>query len=65
MQQIEYKYSSEISVYFYPIENGKCEYYCQVHDFGNLDMFDYGRVSYQELQDILKYPTSYAKHFRG
>lgn len=60
---IEYKHSEDISVYFTPIENGKNEYYLEVHNFSNLDCWR-DQVDGIELTSILSHPDDVFNGFR-
>ena len=53
MQNIEYKLNDRYSVYFMPIENNKCEYRIEIHDFYDLSCYT-DIVNYIELELILK-----------
>lgn len=55
---IEHKYSDDISIYFTPLENGKAEYYVEIHDFGNLECFR-DKFDYTTLSDVLNNPKYY------
>jgi len=45
---IEYKYKDYL-MEIKPLENGKCEYLVNVHDFGNLESLVDRTLSYNEL----------------
>lgn len=55
---IEYIYNSDLSVYFKPLNNGRCEYDVKVHNFVDLDCA-YGKVDYHELNEIIADPQSF------
>ena len=63
MQRIEYKFNKDISVYFIPLNNGKCEYLIEIHDFSELDCIK-ERCNYLELQDVLRNPFDFLSGYR-
>ena len=58
MKTITYKYK-DCQLEFTPLENGKCEYLVDVHDFGNLESIVDRVLNYQELEYWIKNITQY------
>ena len=44
-----------------PLENGKCQYLVDFHDFGNLESLVGRILNYQELNNCLKNPKNYIR----
>lgn len=42
-----------------PLENGKCEYLVDCHDFGNLEILVNRKLDYQSLNYYLTNPKNY------
>lgn len=62
---MEYKYNEGLSLFYYPLENGKCEYKAELHDFDNLECFMLGVISYDELVCFFNNMEKEIKSLRG
>jgi len=64
MQTIEYKHNKTTELFIQPLENGKAEYYIELHDYLNLDCVR-EIVSYNCLQDIIRNPHDFLNDYRA
>lgn len=55
---IEFKYDERFSVFFKPLENGKNEYYVEVHDFTDLSCIRQN-ISYEEFLELNENPRTW------
>ena len=63
METIEYVIDQDTSLYFTPKNNGKAEYWIELHDFANLDYVK-EEVTYNLLQTIIDNPHRFLAKYR-